>query len=79
MDSAGGDLRLRLGSPAVNAGDVSALPPDIYDLDSDGDTAEAIPVDLAFKNRVQAGVLDMGAYETPGSSVSAVTLLLLDQ
>ena len=33
------------------------------DLDGDGDTAEAIPIDLKGNQRVRGGWIDMGAYE----------------
>jgi len=64
-----GDLRLRAGSPCIDAGDNAALPLDDLDLDGDGNTTEAIPFDLAGLARVVRGlpgpgpVVDMGAYE----------------
>lgn len=58
-----GDLRLRSTSPAIDAGDNAALPPDALDLDGDGDTAEPIPYDLDGKWRIVNGLVDMGAYE----------------
>jgi hypothetical protein len=70
-----GDLCLQLGSPAVNAGDSAALPPDTLDLDDDGDTGEPIPVDLAGNPRVVGAAVDMGAYE--GSQASMVHLPLV--
>src|SRR4029079_17629991 len=45
-----GDLRLRPGSPAVDAGDTSAVP-------------AGITTDLAGAPRVQGGAVDVGAYE----------------
>jgi len=71
------DLRLSPGSPAIDAGDSTALPPDFLDLDGDGNTSEPIPIDLAGDPRQsndqgtsdtgiadQSGiVVDMGAYE----------------
>jgi hypothetical protein len=57
------DVRLAFDSPCVNAGDNTALPPDVLDLDGDGNTSEPIPIDLAGAARVQEGVVDMGAYE----------------
>jgi hypothetical protein len=62
------DLHLGSGSPAIDAGDGTALPSDVLDLDSDGDTIERVPVDLDYRVRVFDGgsgnaVLDMGAYE----------------
>lgn len=77
-DAAGGDLTLRPGSPAVDAGDTSVLPADTQDLDNDGDSAEAIPYDLNGNKRVQASAVDIGAYETKIGSGPAVNLLLLN-
>jgi predicted outer membrane repeat protein len=62
------DLRIQENSPAIDAGDNSALPSDSLDLDQDGDTTEVLPVDLDFHVRVYDGgsgeaVVDMGAYE----------------
>ena len=57
------DLRLSSGSPAINAGSNALLPADDLDLDGDGNTTEAIPVDLDGNVRVQSGTVDMGAYE----------------
>ncbi len=64
------DDDLRLGvSPdpytetPVNAGSASLLPADTADLDRDGNTSEAIPLDLDGYPRVVNGAVDMGAYE----------------
>ena len=62
-DPLAGDYRLGAGSPALDAGNVTALPPDETDLDDDGDTAERVPVDLAGAARVQGAGLDLGAFE----------------
>jgi hypothetical protein len=64
------NLRLRVASPCMEAGDTAALPADLADLDGDGDTAEPLPLDLGGGPRVADGnedgnaVVDMGAYET---------------
>ncbi len=58
-----GDLHLRGGSPANDAGDNSLLPADEFDLDNDGDTSELLPVDLAGNERIVGATVDMGAYE----------------
>jgi hypothetical protein len=61
-------------SPAIDAADNSAVPPDITDLDGDGDTSEALPFDLDSQPRFvdnplpdtgngTAPIVDMGAYE----------------
>jgi uncharacterized repeat protein (TIGR01451 family) len=53
------------GSPAINAGDSGAsLPPDTFDLDNDGNTAEALPVDQRGFTRVIGGNFDIGAVES---------------
>jgi hypothetical protein len=57
------NVRLSIGSPCINAGSNDALPPDRFDLDGDGNTTEALPVDLDGNPRIQGGVVDMGAYE----------------
>jgi predicted outer membrane repeat protein len=57
------DLRLKAGSPALNAGDVNLLPADSRDLDGDGNTTEKIPLDLAVNTRVAGANVDLVAYE----------------
>lgn len=57
------DLRLPDGSSCFNAGDNTALLPDVADLDSDGDTAELTPLDMSGNLRIINGTVDMGAYE----------------
>jgi hypothetical protein len=70
------DLRLANGSPAIDAGDAAALPTDESDLDCDGDTAEALGLDVGLVPRVDdnvstpdtgvgpAPVIDLGAWES---------------
>jgi predicted outer membrane repeat protein len=57
------DFRLLGGSPCIDAGSVDALPADTIDLDSDGDTAEPLPLDFLGLPRVADGFVDMGAFE----------------
>ncbi len=68
------DLTLMSGSPAIDAGDNTALPSDAFDLDDDADTAEAIPFDLAGNGRVSggSGVVDLGAYEVQSGAEPCV-------
>ena len=56
-------LKLRSGSPAVNAGYNADLPTDSADLDNDGDKTEHIPSDIAGFRRIQGSAVDLGAYE----------------
>jgi len=77
------DLRLRAGSPCIDAGDNTAVPPDLLDLDEDGDTQEPIPFDLDEEGRFfddpdtqdtghgDPPIVDMGAYEFQGSECPA--------
>ena len=63
------DLRVQAGSPAIDAGDSASLPPDQADLDQDGDTTEATPVDAAGQPRAMGLRVDPGAFEAePGPS-----------
>jgi hypothetical protein len=84
VNPSSGDYRLGLGSPCIDAADTTALPPDTYDLDGDGNTSEPIPVDLDWlpriiddPNTIDTGVgfpcVDMGAFEfqPAGSGVEA--------
>ena len=58
-----GDLRLHIGSPAIDAGDNAAVPADDFDLDNDEDTGEQLPVDPNGSWRIVGGTVDMGAFE----------------
>jgi hypothetical protein len=58
-----GDYRLLPGSPCIDSGDDTALPPDIADLDGDSNTTEPIPYDLDGNPRLEGCGVDMGAYE----------------
>lgn len=73
VDPSGGDLHLGPCSPLIDTGDNAALSPDHQDLDGDGNTAEAIPVDLDGMDRIFQGTVDLGAYEFDGA-VSALTV-----
>ena len=63
VNASADDLRLKTGSPALNAGDSNLLPADSRDLDGDGNTTEKIPLDLAGNTRVVGANVDLGAYE----------------
>ena len=64
-----GDYHLLDGSGCIDAGSNAALWADEYDLDGDGDTGEAVPVDLDGYARRRDGdgdgneVVDIGAFE----------------
>jgi len=64
QNPASGNYELQSTSPCKNSGQNAALPPDVGDLDWDGNTSEAIPMDLSRFARVGLGTVDMGAYET---------------
>ncbi|MHC4624621.1 MAG: PKD domain-containing protein, partial [Planctomycetota bacterium] len=65
----GGDYHLLGASECVDLGDNAAIPPDIADLDADGNTTEPTPCDFDGKLRLEDGdgdgnpLVDMGAYE----------------
>ena len=73
------NLRALPDSPCIDAGDNTAVPPDEFDLDNDGDTTEPIPFDLAGLPRIvddpktpdtgngTPPIVDMGAYEFTGT------------
>jgi hypothetical protein len=58
-----GDYHLQATSPCIDAGSNAKLPADVSDLDSDGDIAEQLPVDLDHTTRIQGSHVDMGVYE----------------
>jgi hypothetical protein len=62
-DAPGGDLTLLSTSPLIDEGHTPSLPPDLADLDDDGDTDEPTPLDRAGQPRVGGDAVDMGAYE----------------
>jgi len=63
------DYHLSPGSPSIDTGTNGALPPDVADLNTNGDTDEPIPLDMDGNLRIVDGddngepVVDMGAYE----------------
>jgi hypothetical protein len=66
------DLHL-VANACVNAGDASALPADKYDLDGDGNKAEAVPFDAAGLPRVVNAAVDIGAYESLAAPTTSAT------
>jgi hypothetical protein len=79
VGTADDNLRLRPGSPCIDAGDNDGVPPDIGDLDGDYDTSEPVPLDLSGNPRffddpdtINTGqgtgpIVDMGAHEFQGA------------
>ena len=74
LGTADDNLRLLPDSPCVNAGSNAAVPPDVLDLDNDGDLTEPIPIDLDGDPRFvdsadppisELPTVDMGPYENP--------------
>jgi len=75
VDPGESDYRLGPGSPCIDAGCNWGVPPDVSDLDDDGDTEEITPLDLDGEGRFfddpdmpdtgcgHAPIVDMGAYE----------------
>lgn len=59
-NAGGGDLRLNIGSPCIEAGDSSAVPEDATS-------------DCAGKVRIQDSAVDIGAYEGRASTPTALT------
>jgi hypothetical protein len=55
------DFRLQSTSPCIGQGLRTALPPDIADLDWDGNTTEPTPLDLGGNPLGTATNVDMGA------------------
>ena len=54
---------IKRGGVAQNAGDNSALPLDTQDLNHDGNTSEALPVDARGESRISDTTVDIGAVE----------------
>jgi predicted outer membrane repeat protein len=65
------NARLSDDSPCRDEGSNSFLPPDEFDVDEDGDTAEPLPLDLDLLPRVVNDLVDVGAYEHQGSACPA--------
>jgi hypothetical protein len=76
QDNGGATLTMlpELTSPAIDGGEPTVLPPDVTDLDGDGDTTEPIPYDQRGRNfnRVLQFAPDIGAVETGQSPTSKV-------
>jgi len=84
VDPAAGDFHIQAASPCIDAGNSYALPPDIADLDGDGDVSEPLSLDFYGNDRCSDNpevpdtgqgnpdVVDVGLHEN-GGSVSGVT------
>jgi hypothetical protein len=62
-----GDYHLMPTSPCIDKGKQTLLPPDVLDLNGNGNTTEPLPVDLGGDSRVLGLQVDMGAYEQAGT------------
>jgi hypothetical protein len=62
-------------SPLTDAGNTTKLPADTADLDKDGDTSEAIPLDIRGRNRVLDTSVDVGAYEFDSTVTFSVKVI----
>ncbi|WP_425410231.1 right-handed parallel beta-helix repeat-containing protein [Hyphococcus sp.] len=58
---------------ALDGGDNANLPADLFDLDGDMNTAEALPVDARGEDRIQDTRVDAGAFEAVGPQTFTVT------
>ncbi|MFV3307729.1 Ig-like domain-containing protein [Pseudomonas sp. NY15181] len=57
------------GSALLKAGSKAALPTDTFDLDKDGNTSEALPIDANGKARSAGTTVDIGAVEANAAPV----------
>jgi hypothetical protein len=63
------DYQLLPGSPCIDAGNSTQVPPDYTDLDNDANPTEPIPWDIqgpAGPGRINGAAVDIGAYEAVG-------------
>lgn len=77
LDAAAHDYDLAAGSPAIDAGDNTRVPPDFADLDADGNVTEPLSRDRLGRPRFaddptvadsgigSAPIVDLGAFERP--------------
>jgi filamentous hemagglutinin family protein len=61
---------LLLGSSALDAGDNAFPPPDVTDINNNGNTTEALTTDQRGQNRIVGAAIDLGAYESGGFVLS---------
>lgn len=73
-----GDYRLQGDSPARDAGDNTAVPADVFDVDDDGDTSEPTP-DLDREDRIWGPTVAMGAYEFASPPVATPGIVNLGE
>jgi len=84
VDQAGGDLQLQPDSPAIDSGSNLLIPPDLGDIDGNGDTSEPLPVDHVGNPRVvndpdvlpDEAIIDRGAYELNTPILTGHNLIL---
>ena len=63
-------LKPKIGTPIIDAGDATKLPSDTADLNGNGNTTEAIPVDIRGRTRALGASVDVGAYEYDSTVLS---------
>jgi FG-GAP-like repeat len=56
-------VAIKPGGSAQNTGVTADLPPDLFDLNNNGDTTEPLPVDARGEPRVSGSAVDIGAFE----------------
>ena len=63
VDPTNEDFRLQSGSAAVDAGDDSLIPLDIFDINQNSNVTESLPFDLDGNTRIKRCRVDLGAFE----------------
>jgi hypothetical protein len=56
-------VAIKVRGSAQNTGSTADLPPDLFDLNNNGDTSEPLPVDARGEPRVFGAEVDIGAFE----------------
>jgi predicted outer membrane repeat protein len=56
-------VAIKVGGSAQDAGSTADLPPDIFDINNNGDSGEPLPVDARGVARVSGPAVDIGAFE----------------
>ncbi|OQY28242.1 MAG: hypothetical protein B6244_07930 [Candidatus Cloacimonetes bacterium 4572_55] len=67
-----GNFHLQSGSPAIDVGSNSLIPPDSANVDSNPDPGAPVEIDLDGNARIFSATVDMGPYEYFGNSAPYV-------